>query len=127
MKPQVTRHSPASLGVTQRKLRCGGIETFIQRIENVRISIMPVILTIRCGLFRNFDATRGAGPVVAAGEAVGPQAGSYAGQKEAFVKVTVTLSPDIYQSAMTEVTGASWPRSEMHRSPQLSGKPWRLI
>ncbi len=26
------------------------------------------------------------------------------GQKGAFVKVTVTLSPDIYQSAMTEVT-----------------------
>ena len=26
------------------------------------------------------------------------------GQKGAFVKVTITLSPDIYQSAMTEVT-----------------------
>jgi hypothetical protein len=26
------------------------------------------------------------------------------GQKGAFIKVTVTLSPDIYQSAMTEVT-----------------------
>ena len=54
--------------------------------------------------FRNFDATHGAGPVVAAGEAVGLQAGSHAGQKGAFLKVTVTLSPGIYQSAMTEFT-----------------------
>jgi len=42
--------------------------------------------------------------VVAAGEAVGLQAGSHAGQKGAFLKVTVTLSPGIYQSAMTEFT-----------------------
>ena len=52
--------------------------------------------------FRNFDATHGAGSVVAAGEAVGLQAGSHASQKGAFVKVTVTLSPGIYQSALTK-------------------------